>query len=266
MLRALQPNSIIRIIYRIIKMSIPFVAYLMHVFRKPKLIQYVAPWITSNLDANRSPTKDEVPWVTFEAKEWLDAFLFQNHSKELVVFEYGSGGSTLYFAKRVLKVISVEHDLAWYRLVSGILQRENVLNCKYLIMEPQSVSGCISDATDPQSYASHEYANTSFEAYVKSIDACPNECFDLVFIDGRARPSCILHARSKVKPGGVIILDNSERGYYSSGKELLSDWERIDFSGPAPYGRYFWQTSIWKRPPILEQAPVLPNEYQDVLR
>jgi hypothetical protein len=225
------------------------VSYLNHLFVKPKLITFIVPWITSNLDPNRSAIKDAVPWVTFEAKEWIETFLIQNYSKEMIVFEYGSGGSTVFFARRVLEVISVEHNLEWYGVVCNILQRENVSNCKYLLMEPQSVSGCsISDAADPQSYASHEYENMSFEAYVKSIDAYPNKCFDLVFIDGRARPSCILHARNKLKSGGIIILDNSERDYYSLGKELLSDWERMDFYGPGPYGRYFWQTSIFRCP------------------
>lgn len=250
MLKALKSNSIIRIIYRIIKISIPVVFYSMHLFEKPKLTTFFVPWITSNLDPNRSAIKDEAPWVTFEAKEWIEAFLIQNHSKEMIVFEYGSGGSTIFFARRVLKVFSVEHNPAWYRVIRNILQKRNVSNCKYLLMEPQSVPVCISDATDPYSYASQEYASMSFEAYVKSIDACLNKCFDLVFIDGRARPSCILHARNKVKPGGFIILDNSERDYYSLGKELLSDWERMDFFGPGPYGRYFWQTSIWRRPQL----------------
>lgn len=83
---------------------------------------------------------------------------------------------------------------------------------------------------------------------MKSIDAFPDRSFDLIFVDGRARSSCIFHARNKVKPGRFLMLDNSERNYYSFGKELLIDWERKDFFGPGPYGRYFWQTTIWRRP------------------
>lgn len=259
-LNILRSSSIIRVIYGIIKISIPVVSYFNACISKPKLINYSVPWIISNLDANRSAIKDEVPWVTFEAKEWIEAFLIQHRSKETIVFEYGSGGSTVFFTRRVSKVISAEHNQQWYAVVCNILQSKNVSNCKYLLMEPQSISACsISDAADPQSYASHEYENMSFEAYVKSIDAYPNECFDMVFIDGRARPSCILHARNKVKSGGIIILDNSERNYYSLGKELLSDWEGMDFYGPGPYGRYFWQTSIFKCP---ANSPLTSSAYQ----
>jgi len=265
----LKDNSVIRIGYGIIRICIPFLFYLTHLISKPKIINFIVPWITSNLDPNRSAINDAVPWITFEAKEWIDSFLIQNSNsgKEMTVFEYGSGGSTIFFTQRFFRVISVEHNQEWYSGVKKILQSENDSKCKYLLKEPQPFSGySVSNADDPQSYASHEYEDMSFEAYVKSIDAYPNKCFDLVFIDGRARPSCILHARNKVKYGGIIILDNSERDYYALGKELLSDWERMDFYGPGPYGRYFWQTSIWKKPPIMGRVPLVPTEYQDAVR
>jgi hypothetical protein len=90
----------------------------------------------------------------------------------------------------------------------------------------------------------------NFYRYVNSINAFQDESFELVFIDGRARSSCMLVARSKVKPGSYIMLDNSERNYYSCSKKLLADWERTDFFGPGPYGQDFWQTSIWRKPPF----------------
>jgi hypothetical protein len=249
MLKLLKYNAVIRIGYGIIRLCIPLFSYLTHLISKPKIINFIVPWITSNLDPNGSAIKDAVPWITFEAKEWIDAFLVQNCGKEMTVFEYGSGGSTIFFTQRFSRVISVEHNPEWYGVVRKILQRENASNCKYLLKEPQPFSGySVSDAADPQSYASHEYEGMSFEAYVKSIDTYPNKSFDLVFIDGRARPSCILHARNKLKSGGIIILDNAERDYYSLGKGLLRDWGRMDFYGPGPYGRYFWQTSIFRRP------------------
>ena len=264
-IKKMKYNAITQIGLGIIRLFIPFCFYLRHSIGNPKIITFILPWLSSNLDPKgRSATKDATPWITFEAKAWIEAFLVQNHGKQMTVFEFGSGGSTIFFTKRFFKVISVEHNHEWYSVVCKILQRENISNCKYLLREPQPFSG--KNPSDPRSYGSHEYDNMSFEAYVKSIDEYPNKSFDLVFIDGRARPSCILHARNKVKHGGIIILDNSERDYYLLGKELLSDWGRIDFYGPGPYGRYFWQTSIWKRPPNLEQAPLLPTEYHDFVR
>jgi len=160
----------------------------------------------------------------------------------MTVFEYGSGGSTIFFSKRVKKMISMEHDRTWYQHVLDILKDNNISNCEYLISEPQP-------SPDSQTgFTSKEYTNMSFEAYVKGIDAFPDKSFDLVFIDGRARPSCILHSLDKIRPGGFLMLDNSERIYYKQGKELLTNWEQTDFWGHGPYGAYPWQTSVWRKP------------------
>lgn len=233
-----------RTIYRTVKLIKPSCIYSIHLLKNAKLIRYIIPWVISNLKPDGSPLKDGEPWIAFESKEWLGDYLTRN----MIVFEYSSGGSTIFFSKWVKKLISVEHDPMWYQHISDTLNRKNISNVEYLLLEPHFTPDGKSDFTDPHSFASREYPNMSFEAYVKSIDAFPDKSFDLVFIDGRARPSCIYHALDKVRPGGVLMLDNSERDYYLAGKELLVDWKRIDFFGPGPYGRYFWQTSVWKKP------------------
>ncbi len=40
-------------------------------------------------------------------------------TKNLVLFEFGSGNSTLFFAERVKNVISVEHNKEWYQIVNS---------------------------------------------------------------------------------------------------------------------------------------------------
>lgn len=237
-------NSILRITYRISRLIIPSIIYFIHLLKNPRLIRFYRYWIMSNLDENRSAIRDEMPWVTFQAKEWLEELLIQN--KQMVVFEYGSGGSTLFFLRRVKKLVSIEHDPEWYHFVSYILIK-NSLSCEYLLLEPEALSDVSTDYTDPYSFASAEYPKLSFYRYVNSINAFPDKSFDLVFIDGRARPSCILNARNKVKLGGFLILDNSERNHYSFAKNLI-EWEQTNFFGPGPYGRYFWQTSVWRKP------------------
>lgn len=237
--------AVLRYTYRTIKLFIPLYIYLTHLPKNTKLIKLVIPWLTSNLVPSQNPLKDKVPWITFEAQSWLKEYL----SKNMVVFEYGSGGSTLFFSKRVKKLISVEHDNIWYSRVFDILKDENISNCTYLLFKPQLAFDNQPDFTDPYGFTSNspEYTNMSFETYVKTLDKFPDNSFDLVFIDGRTRPSCILHALDKVRPGGFLMLDNSEREYYLAGIKLLADWKRTDFFGPGPYGRYFWQTSIWKK-------------------
>ncbi|MFX0145458.1 MAG: hypothetical protein ACFE9C_15445, partial [Candidatus Hodarchaeota archaeon] len=50
-----------------------------------------------------------IPWIPIKAKIWLD----NNLTAEMMIYEYGSGMSTLYFSSKVKKIISVEHNKDW---------------------------------------------------------------------------------------------------------------------------------------------------------
>jgi len=127
-IKTLRSIFIFRITYRIAKLIIPIFIYLSRSMKSPELIRFAIPWISSNLDPNRSPIKDERPWITFQAKEWLESFLTQN--KDLIVFEYGSSGSTIFFSEKVKRVISVEHNRNWHRYMSTILQKKKYLKLR----------------------------------------------------------------------------------------------------------------------------------------
>ena len=51
-----------------------------------------------------------IPWVTYPFIDFLSGRL----NRELEVFEFGSGNSTLFFAERVKQLTSVEHNKDWY--------------------------------------------------------------------------------------------------------------------------------------------------------
>ena len=237
---------IVRSVHGAIRLIVPVCIYLLRSLTNVTWLRFGIRWLTSNIDPDRSALRDAAPWITFQAREWLHEYLARN--KNPIAFEYGSGGSTVFLAERAQRLISVEHDPAWYRAVSHSLAAQRIVNCEYILVAPGSAPAVNSDVADPESFRSAVYPDMSFQAYVKTINAFPEGCFGVILIDGRARPSCIRYARKKVKPGGILILDNSEREHYVLGKALLANWERRDFFGPGPYGRFFWQTSIWTRP------------------
>ena len=55
------------------------------------------------------------PWLTYPLIEYLNGFDFSGKD----VFEFGSGGSTLYWAARARSVYSVEFDAGWYKVLRG---------------------------------------------------------------------------------------------------------------------------------------------------
>lgn len=199
--------------------------------KKPQLIKFLVSWRKDLNVKNAS-----APWLTYEAIGWLDNYL----TKDMMVFEWGSGGSTIYIAKKVKKIISVEHDAQWYTKVSGMLKKNDIANCEYILKEPAIAKNKNYRSSDKR------YVGFDFEAYCKTINAFPDTMFDVIIIDGRARPSCILHATNKIRAGGCLIIDDSERAEYVPAMHMLTrKWTRKDFFGPKPYTSLFEQTSIF---------------------
>lgn len=168
------------------------------------------------------------------------------------VYEYGSGGSTLFFAQRVREVISCEHDSAWAKQVSNALGELRCENFTLKVCEPifddaatekelSDLDACVS--------GSPAYKGYQFQDYVHSIDQYPSEWFDIILVDGRSRPSCCKQSISKLKPEGYIVLDNAEREQYSECHALFQQqgYLKQDFYGPGPYNRYFWRTCVWQK-------------------
>ena len=191
---------------------------------------------------------DQAPWIVFKARSWLENYLQPN----MTIFEYGSGGSTIYFAKRAKKIISVEHCKSWYKKVSNAIKENGISNSEYFLREPEKIISKKIPSYGYKSYTSTVCSSMNFEKYVKSIEKYPDKSFDLIFIDGRARSSCVFHAINKIRPGGCLMLDNSERAEYNGAKTLLNSYNKIDFYGLGPYRPYrlyrnfFWQTSVWQ--------------------
>lgn len=203
------------------------------------------PWHFS-LSKNywEGPIQDEIPWMTFSAIDFLKKRL----SKRDKVFEYGTGGSTFFFAKRVDEVISVESDPEWFQLVYKKINEKKINNINATCIPPENIG--FNSLSDPSNYKCC-YSSTGFlfDKYVNSISKYPENYFDWVVIDGRARPSCIKQAQSSLKPGKYLLLDNSDRTHYQLAiNDLLKNWTRRTFEGPTPYLKWFTQTSVWQKP------------------
>lgn len=179
---------------------------------------------------------EPIPWMTYEAVDWLG----KNVKKDYKVFEWGTGNSTLYFLNKVEYICSVEHDKNWYNSVLGKLTDLDFNNYDYKLVEPEK---------NGEGYRSHagEFTGQSFKKYCHEIDSYPDNYFDLIVVDGRARFDCARLAMNKVKDGGYIVLDNAERAQYAQIHELFKDWGKIVFYGHGPYNLNKWGTAIFSK-------------------
>jgi hypothetical protein len=185
------------------------------------------------------------PWLTFDAIRYIDKQPLEGRK----IFEYGSGGSTLYWVSRGAECVSIEHDAHWYETLRPMLPSTTGVDYRLVPPTPlESGDDGSPEGDDPRSYLSsyEQYRGYSFRAYASQIDDFPQEHFDLVLIDGRARPSCIRHAVLKIKPGGMLVVDNSNRPRYlrRTGNDLKA-FRRLSFYGVGPSSAQCWQTDIF---------------------
>lgn len=156
-----------------------------------------------------------VPWYTYPAIEYLKQLDFTGKT----VFEYGSGNSTLFWANAAARVVSVEDDEGWYATISQKIPA----HCQ-LILE------------------------TDLAAYVDVIDRF-EEPFDVIVVDGaargRTRLKCSKAAVRHLRPGGLIILDNSDWLPESARFLRQQDFIEVDMAGFAPISGRTQTTSLF---------------------
>ena len=169
------------------------------------------------------------PWWPYDAVSWMTTRL----PSRARVFEYGGGGSTLWLEDRGAIVTAVEHDGEWYKQLAGQVASETEL-----LYVPPEATGVITSASAPG----------FFDTYAAAIDDRPDGSLDLVIVDGRARIECARRAMPKVRPGGLLLLDDTDRHRYQPALEMLGIWEPHVFSGLKPGQRSPAQTSVWRRP------------------
>ena len=143
------------------------------------------------------------------------AFFEEIVRPHFVVFEYGSGKSTIWFAQHCDCVISVENDARWFEDVGAKLRELDLWAECWLIEFDDKQRGVKAKA----------------EEYSAIITHYPDESFDLVYVDGKARPLCIRDARAKVKPGGWLVADDLSYNPVARALHFLDGWGCTKFRG-----------------------------------
>lgn len=159
------------------------------------------------------------PWLTTGSIKHIENFL--SSKVDLKILEFGCGSSTVWFSKKNdCKLFSIEHDKKWYSKISQEIKENN--NTTLILKD---------------------------RPYYTICDDFLDNFFDLILIDGRDRVECFKACEPKLKHGGLMILDNSEREEYSfiinsykNKKTFIYDQKECDEFG-FTYPR--WTTQIW---------------------
>jgi len=136
----------------------------------------------------------DTPWMSQDAVRFLEQFLRKSDNG----VEFGSGRSTAWFAQRTNKLISIEHQEEWFQIVRQKIEKMGLTNVDYHHI--------------PLDHPPEEPNRRFYDPlprYVDFINRYENESFDFVIVDGHYRQACIGASAPKIKPGGILILDNS---------------------------------------------------------
>ena len=144
----------------------------------------------------RFPYEAELPWINHFAFEKLKSLI----KPEMNVLEFGSGGSTMFLRNKVNSIYSIEHDAVWFKeVVKNCGDHPNVKlnlhipekeNNEHFSEQYKSVNGMYCDGL-------------TFKDYAHAADHLPDESIDLLIIDGRVRPECLIQTNYFLKPNSL---------------------------------------------------------------
>ena len=171
----------------------------------------------------RSGRTPERPWIVPAAIGWLRRRIRSDWS----VLELGSGRSTVWFARRAGQVISLEDNEFWVEQTRGRLEDLGLQNA--------------------------ELRQLPVERFAAEVDALPDGTFDLVVMDFLEAPTVtridvLKPAMRKVRAGGHLLLDDSDRPGYAEAFELLAGWRFRKFTGVKDEWPEACETGIFRRP------------------
>lgn len=132
---------------------------------------------------------------------------------EMSVLEFGAGGSTVWLAQKVRRVVSIENNPKWFAMA----RMKAGWNAEIKLW----------GMPDPPEF---------------------HEIFDLVFIDGEpptARANWIRALPRLLKPGGYIVLDNANRPEYALEVLQMRRYASLLTSIKGKGGTYTW-TEFYK--------------------
>ena len=208
-----------------------FLAFHKYLLTHPRSFKYLGKWMKYKFfSRGKNNISAGLPWMNLEVIDWLGKYL----KKDMLLFEWGAGGSTIFYSDLVKKVISIEYDESYFQFVKEQLsQRDNV----ELILSPPQEKGTLKSFS-PQHVGSY------FDDYVKTISAYHDQSFDVIVVDGRQRNACFKVALRKLKPDGIIVFDNFDREIYKKSR-YYPNLSYISIEGLMPFGFVIGTTAIF---------------------
>lgn len=174
-------------------------------------------WIRSMAVGASDWQGELVPWFNYG----VIRLLADRVRRDMTVFEFGAGYSTLWWQRRVSRITAVEHDEGWAAKVAGLVSKPTTI--KHVQLDYDG-----------------EYCRTILQS---------EDQYDVIVVDGRDRVNCMKQGLKRLSANGVFVFDNSQRAHYREGIEQVKGggFKELQLSGIAPMTQAESFTSILYR-------------------
>ena len=133
-----------------------------------------------------------------------------------LAFEYGCGGSTMFFSNLFEKYVSVEHSREWYDLMNPHVPQNVILKLR----EP------VGEIIKPFGPGKPELQ----QDYINAINET-TEIYNFILVDGRCRVDCAKASIKNMDDNSILFIHDYERKKYHSIEKYLKLHEVTIYKG-----------------------------------
>lgn len=183
-------------------------------------------WFSDRFAQDKSAYRRGLPWIAWPCVHFLDSYITPAHR----VFEWGGGGSTIYFLKKGCAVTTVESDSGWAERLEGEIAKLGPDARVRWSLRMIPVTG---------------QDHPLMAEYVAQVHF--GGPWDVVMVDAWQRRDCFFEARGELKTPGLLILDNADRARYRDIPSHMKGWEHRPFRGLGVSRSWVTQTDVYLR-------------------
>jgi hypothetical protein len=197
-----------------------------HMLLEPR---HAARWVGDRV-TRRSPLELGLPWLSWPSIEYLRRELRPG----MRVFEWGGGGSTIFFLRLGCTVTTVESNPLWRDRLLLAVSREDFR---------------IRDRSDLRFVPAETGERENVIAYIDAVRA--GAPWDVILVDGIDEPflnriNCLRIAPQALSVTGLIILDDAWRDLYADAAHILHGYIRREFWGLGPCRLGVTKTDVYE--------------------
>lgn len=138
------------------------------------------------------------PWMSQQEINTIIKHL----NKTDTMLEYGCGGSTIHFCNYVTEYYSIEHNSEWYSKILKVAKPNTKMyhiDRNHITPEKNRIRAKNWNELDASS------RSKDFKDYIHFPQTL-NKIFDVVLVDGRARPECAKFIFDYLKDDGILFI------------------------------------------------------------